>query len=118
MDIRENNVSLLGCADESRRSTIHHFTYKYLLLLDMCPGRVLFSLAPPTEHITLMKPKAMAYGGVVKEKDVNIPSRVLAKDDPDRVLTRLMPGELVIPLPHVKPVMKFLKSQRIILPGM
>lgn len=84
----------------------------------MCPGRVLFSLAPPTEHITLMKPKAMAYGGMVKKEDINIPKRVLAEDDPDRVLTRLMPGELVIPLPHVKRVSQFLKSQRILLPGM
>ncbi len=84
----------------------------------MCPGRVLFSLAPPTEHVTLMTPKAMAYGGMVKEKDVNIPSRVLAEDDPDRVLTRLMPGELVVPTKHVKKVVRFLKSKKIILPGM
>ena len=75
-----------------------------------------FSILPPTQHITLMKPKAMAYGGRVMRDDINIPTGMLAEDDPDRVLTRLMPGELVIPLPHVKKVVKFLKSQKIILP--
>lgn len=84
----------------------------------MCPGRAIFSLAPPTEHITLMRPKAMAYGGMVNQSDVNIPEGVLKPDDPDRVLTRLMPGELVVPLPHVRKVTQFLKSQRIKLPGM
>tara|TARA_R110000868_G_scaffold409357_1_gene694687 strand:+ start:607 stop:861 length:255 start_codon:yes stop_codon:yes gene_type:complete len=84
----------------------------------MCPGKVMFSLVPATEHITLMKPKAMAYGGMVLPSDINIPDGVVAEDDPDRVLTRLMPGELVIPLPHVKRVRKFLKSQNIKLPRM
>lgn len=78
----------------------------------------MFSLAPPTEHITLLKPKPMAYGGMVLESDINIPSRVLAEEDPDRVLTRLQPGELVIPLPHVKKVVRYLKSQNIKLPRM
>ena len=84
----------------------------------MCPGRVLFSLAPPTEHITLMKPKAMANGGMVSARDVNIPERVLAPEDPDRVLVRLMPGEMVIPLPHVRKVGSFLRKRGIVLPGM
>ena len=84
----------------------------------MCPGRALFSLAPSTEHITLLQPKAMAYGGMVSPADVNIPNGVVAEDDPDRVLTRLMPGELVIPLPHVRRVTQFLKRQKIKLPGM
>lgn len=82
----------------------------------MCPGKVLFSLAPPTEHITLMKPKGYTYGGMVKEADTNIPPRVLAEDDPDKVLARLQPGELVVPLPHVKKVVSFLKKQGIRLP--
>jgi hypothetical protein len=60
----------------------------------------------------------MAYGGKVLTSDINIPDGVVAEDDPDRVLTRLMPGELVIPLPHVKRVTKWLKSQKIKLPGM
>ena len=84
----------------------------------MCPGRVLFSMAPPTEHITLLKPKAMAYGGMVMPEDVNIPVRAIAPDDPDRVLVRLQPNELVIPVKHVKLVTKFLKDKKIILPRM
>ena len=84
----------------------------------MCPGRVMFSLAPATEHITLMKPKAMAYGGRVMHEDVNIPPHVVAENDPDRVLVRLAPGELVIPKKHVKRVVEFLKSQNIKLPNM
>jgi hypothetical protein len=63
-----------------------------------------------------MKPKAMANGGMVKEEDVNIPAGVLPDDDPDKVLVRLQPNELIIPLPHVKKVVKFLKSQGIRLP--
>ena len=84
----------------------------------MCPGRALFSLSPPTEHITLMQPKGYMYGGMVKGEDVNVPDRVVAEDDPDKVLARLQPGEMVIPKKHVKKVVTFLKSQRIILPGM
>lgn len=78
----------------------------------------MFSLVKPTEHITLMKPKAMAYGGMVMPSDINIPDGVVAEDDPDKVLVRLMPGELVVPLPHVNRVRKFLKSQNIKLPRM
>lgn len=78
----------------------------------------MFSLAPPTEHITLMKPKAMLYGGMVKQSDINIPSRVVARNDPDRVLTRLTPGEMVVPVRHVPIVQEFLKGRKIKLPGM
>lgn len=84
----------------------------------MCPGRALFSLVPPTEHITLMKPKAMANGGMVNYSDINIPSRVLAEDDPDKVLVRLAPGELVVPKKHVAKVGKYLRRSGILLPGM
>jgi hypothetical protein len=84
----------------------------------MCPGKS-FNILPPTEHVTLMKPRGYAGGGKVLEDHVNIPPRVLARDDdPDRVLARLQPGELIIPLPHVKRVTKFLKSQGIKLPRM
>jgi hypothetical protein len=81
----------------------------------MCPGKQ-FNLLPPTEHISLMQPKAYAYGGMVLGQDVNIPNGILNPNDPDKVLARLMPGELIIPLPHVKRVKTYLKSQGIRLP--
>lgn len=81
----------------------------------MCPGKV-FNVLPQTEHITLMRPKGYAYGGMVLQKDVNIPMGVVAEEDPDKVLARLQPGELIVPLPHVKKVVKYLKSQGIRLP--
>lgn len=84
----------------------------------MCPGKS-FNLLPPTEHVTLMRPQAYADGGKVLEDHVNIPKRVLARDDdPDRVLARLQPGELIVPVKHVKKVVQFLKSQGIKLPRM
>lgn len=83
----------------------------------MCPNRQ-FSILPPTEHVTLMTPKGYAYGGMVLGKDVNIPMGVLHEDDPDKVLARLAPGELIIPLKHVPVVVKYLKSQNIKLPRM
>jgi hypothetical protein len=83
----------------------------------MCPGKV-FNVLPPTEHVTLMKPKGYAYGGMVLPSDINIPAGVLPDEDPDKVLARLMPGELVIPKKHVKRVVSFLKSQKIYLPRM
>ena len=82
----------------------------------MCPGKQF--ILPPTEHVTLMTPKGYAYGGMVLGKDVNIPTGALPENDPDRVLARLMPGELIIPLPHVKSVVSFLKSKNIKLPRM
>lgn len=81
----------------------------------MCPGKQ-FNILPPTEHVTLMTPRGYANGGMVYEKDINIPMGVLPDDDPDKVLVRLQPNELIIPLPHVKKVVKFLKSQGIRLP--
>ena len=83
----------------------------------MCPGKV-FNILPPTEHVTLMTPKGYAYGGMVLGKDINIPTGVLPDEDPDKVLARLMPGELIIPLKHVKSVVSFLKSKNIKLPRM
>ena len=83
----------------------------------MCPGKP-FSILPPTEHVTLMSSKGYAYGGRVMPSDINIPDGVLPDDDPDKVLARLMPGELVIPLKHVKSVVSFLKSKNIKLPRM
>jgi hypothetical protein len=84
----------------------------------MCPGKS-FNILPSTEHITLMKPKAMKYGGMVLPEDMNIPMGVLPdENDPDRVLTRLMPGELVVPIKHTKKVVKFLKKEGIRLPRM
>ena len=77
-----------------------------------------YSILPPTQHITLMRPKNYAYGGMVSAQDVNIPMGVLHEDDPDKVLARLMPGELIIPLKHVPAVVKYLKSQNIKLPRM
>jgi hypothetical protein len=57
-------------------------------------------------------------GGMVDESHVNIPDGILKKDDPDRVLVRLMPGELVIPKKHVSMVASMLKSKGIKLRGM
>lgn len=83
----------------------------------MCHTPV-FSVLPRTEHITLLKPRAMVNGGMVSARDVNIPIRALAEDDPDRVLVRLMPGELVVPVKHVPIVRSFLKRRKITLPRM
>jgi hypothetical protein len=60
----------------------------------------------------------MKDGGMVDASNVNVPVRALAPNDPDRVLVRLMPGELVVPKKHVGQVAKFLKSKKINLPGM
>ena len=57
-------------------------------------------------------------GGMVDESHVNIPDGILKKDDPDRVLVRLMPGELVIPKRHVPLVREMLRSKKIKLPGL
>lgn len=116
LDWRENKIQRVGHAHEPRWDALLSFSLTSVDI--MCPGRVLFSLTPPTEHITLLQPKAMANGGIVLPSDVNIPSHVVAEDDPDRVLVRLMPGELVIPTKHVKRVVKYLKSQKISLPRM
>lgn len=81
----------------------------------MCPGKI-FNLLPPTQHITLMRPKSYAYGGMVLPEHINIPMGVVAQEDPDKVLVRLAPNELIVPVKHVSKVVQFLKSQGIRLP--
>jgi len=96
----------------------------------MCPPR--YGFAPNIPHVSMwgmpvFAPPNGGYiapavrgvftdGGMVDESHVNIPDGILKKDDPDRVLVRLMPNELVVPVKHVKKVVKFLKSQGIHLP--
>jgi hypothetical protein len=65
-----------------------------------------------------IKPHNFTKGGKVKTNHKNIPKKLLKKGDPDQVLARLMPNELVIPVRHVKKVEKFLKSNHIKLRGM
>jgi hypothetical protein len=57
-------------------------------------------------------------GGKVKKSHINIPRSLLKPKDNDRVLVRVMPGELIIPNRAVKKVEKFLKSKKIKLRGM
>jgi hypothetical protein len=57
-------------------------------------------------------------GGKVKKKHINIPKGYLKHGDPDRVLVRVMPGEIVIPKRLTKKVEGFLKKNKIKLPGM
>jgi hypothetical protein len=94
----------------------------------MCKHYLSSGFCPNIPHVSMWgmpqfpegEPLASPYenGGMVKEEHVNIPDGILKKDDPDRVLVRLMPNELVIPVKHVKKVVKFLKSQGIKLRGM
>lgn len=65
-----------------------------------------------------IKPHYFVNGGKVHHNQINIPREFLKKGDEDRVFARLMPNELVIPLPHVKKVERFLRSENIKLPGM
>lgn len=69
---------------------------------------------PRTGHLA----PALQAGGLVAQSHVNIPDGILPPNDPDRVLTRLMPGELVIPVKHVPYVSKMLKKKGIYLSGM
>lgn len=55
---------------------------------------------------------------MVEPEHVNVPADILPKDDPDHVFARLMPGELVVPVKHVKLVASFLKKKGIMLPNM
>lgn len=63
-------------------------------------------------------PHTFLGGGKVKASQKNIPAKMLKPRDPDRVLARLMPGELVIPLKHVGKVKAYLKKEKIKLPGL
>ena len=66
----------------------------------------------------LIQPKVYVAGGKVKTAHRNIPATALAAGDQDRVLARLMPGEIVIPVKHASKVKKMLKAAKIKLPGM
>lgn len=74
-------------------------------------------MCPPNSHNGL-KIHNFVSGGKVKKKNINIPSPFLKKGDPDRVLVRVMPGELIIPKKLTKQVERFLKSKKIKLRGM
>jgi hypothetical protein len=74
-------------------------------------------MCPPSSH-NGNKIHNFVKGGKVKRKMINIPGNLLKPKDKDRVLIRVMPGELVLPLKHVKKVEHFLKSKKIKLPGM
>lgn len=82
----------------------------------MCPPRYGFVPNPP--HVSLWGMPVFVDGGRVAQSHVNIPDGILPPDDPDRVLTRLMPGELVVPVKHVPYVSKMLKKKGIYLSGM
>lgn len=69
-------------------------------------------------QIKNIHPHNFANGGMVKHHMINIPRFILKPGDDDRVFARVMPGEIVIPLPHVKKVEKFLKQEHIKLPGL
>ena len=85
----------------------------------MCPGKgMMGGFAPNIPHVSMWGMPNFANGGMVQEDHVNIPDGILKKDDPDRVLVRLMPGELVIPKKHVSLVRELLRSKKIKLPGM
>lgn len=82
----------------------------------------MFSLVPNPLHVSLWNSKVLpmgyAGGGMVEPEHVNVPADILPKDDPDHVFARLMPGELVVPVKHVKLVASFLKKKGIMLPNM
>lgn len=66
----------------------------------------------------MILPISMFNGEKVKRREINIPKSYLKKGDNDRVLARVMPGELVVPLKYVSLVEQFLKSKKIKLRGM
>jgi hypothetical protein len=78
----------------------------------------MYSLSPNIPHVSMWGMPVFTDGGMVDESHVNIPDGILKKDDPDRVLVRLMPGELVIPKRHVPLVREMLRSKKIKLPGL
>jgi hypothetical protein len=63
-------------------------------------------------------PYGFTNGGMVHEMQAHLPAEMLPRNDPDRVLARLQPGELVIPVKHTALVAAFLRSKGIILPNM
>ena len=65
-----------------------------------------------------IRPHLFYIGGMVKNHQINIPREYLKKGDDDRVLARLMEGEIVIPLPYVKKAKQWLKEEKIKLPGL
>ncbi len=66
----------------------------------------------------VVKPHPFTKGGKVKPSHKNIPVHALKPKDPDQVLARLMPGEIVIPVKHASKVKKMLKDAKIKLPGL
>lgn len=66
----------------------------------------------------IIKPRSFVDGGKVKANHKNIPAVALKPNDPDRVLARLMPGEIVIPVKHTRKIKEFLKKEKIKLPGL
>lgn len=81
----------------------------------------LFAKDAFTKRDQLVPPRQVynfTRGGRVDKSQVNIDKAQLKIGDPDRVLARLQPGELVIPVKHVKKVTKMLKKEKIKLPGM
>lgn len=66
----------------------------------------------------LIAPRNFTKGGKVAVKHKNIPVHALQPKDPDQVLARLMPGEIVIPVKHASKVKKLLKKAKIKLPGL
>ena len=66
----------------------------------------------------IVKPRSFVAGGKVKASHKNIPAVALKPKDPDRVLARLMPGEIVIPVKHTKKIKAYLKKEKIKLPGL
>jgi hypothetical protein len=99
----------------------------------MCPGKgMMVGFSPNVPHVSMwsdkvipypmgslpVKPYGFANGGMVDESHINIPDGILKKDDPDKVLVRLMPGELIIPKKHVSMISQFLKGKGIRLSGM
>jgi len=66
----------------------------------------------------VVKPRPFGKGGKVKPSHKNIPVHALRPKDPDQVLARLMPGEIVIPVKHASKVKKMLKDAKIKLPGL
>ena len=80
-----------------------------------------FSLSPMVPHVSMWSDKIAPIGynngGIVEKSHINIPDGILPKGDPDKVFARLAPNELIVPVKHVKKVVKFLKSQGIRLPG-
>ena len=69
-------------------------------------------------HNLHIRPHYFYDGGMVKHHHINIPKEYLKKGDDDRVLARLMEGEIVIPLPYVKKAEQWLKKEHIKLPGL